>query len=253
MFKNLDGNRIPDVTFRTRRDHEWVDLNSSDIFAGKSVVVFSLPGAFTPTCSSSHVPRYNQLVPSFEANGIDDVICVSVNDAFVMNEWKRSQKANRVTFLPDGNGEFSAGMGLLVGKEDLGFGKRSWRYSMLVRDGVIEKMFVEPEEPGDPFHVSDADTMLKYIDPDGALPHDVTLFTREGCPYCVSAKGMLRDARIEFEELLLNRDYTDTTLRAVASATSYPQVFIDGQQIGDSEALKGWLESKQYLQARTAA
>lgn len=253
MFKNLEGKRIPDVTFRTRRDHEWVDLDSNEIFAGKSVVVFSLPGAFTPTCSSSHVPRYNQLVPSFKANGIDDVICISVNDAFVMNEWKRSQKADRVTFLPDGNGEFSEGMGLLVGKEDLGFGKRSWRYSMLVRDGVIEKMFVEPEEPGDPFHVSDADTMLKYVDPDGALPHDVALFTRDGCPYCVAAKGMLRDAGIEFEELLLNRDYTDRTLRAIASATSYPQVFIDGQLIGGSEALRDWLESRQYLQARTAA
>ena len=253
MFKNLEGKRIPDVTFRTRRDHEWVDLDSNDIFAGKSVVVFSLPGAFTPTCSSSHVPRYNQLVPSFKANGIDDVVCISVNDAFVMNEWKRSQKADRVTFLPDGNGDFSEGMGLLVGKEDLGFGKRSWRYSMLVRDGVIEKMFVEPDEPGDPFHVSDADTMLKYIDPNVALPHDVTLFTRDGCPYCASSKGMLRDAGIEFEELLLNRDYTDQTLRAVASATSYPQVFIDGRKIGGSEALRDWLESKQYLQARTAA
>ena len=201
MFKNLEGKRIPDVTFKTRRDHEWVDVTSNDVFAGKSVVVFSLPGAFTPTCSSSHVPRYNQLVPLFEANGIDEVICVSVNDAFVMNEWKRSQKAERVTFLPDGNGEFSDGMGLLVGKEDLGFGKRSWRYSMLVRDGVIEKMFVEPEEPGDPFHVSDADTLFKYLDPQGGLPHDIAIFTRDGCPFCVRAKGLLRDAGIEFEEL----------------------------------------------------
>ena len=95
MFKNLEGQRIPNVTFRTRRDHEWLDVTSADVFSGKSVVVFSLPGAFTPTCSSSHVPRYNQLVPYFQANGIDEVICVSVNDAFVMNEWKRSQKADR--------------------------------------------------------------------------------------------------------------------------------------------------------------
>jgi len=253
MFKNLEGKRIPDVTFRTRKDHEWVDVNSTELFAGKSVVVFSLPGAFTPTCSSSHVPRYNQLVPLFKAQGIDDVICVSVNDAFVMNEWKRSQKADRVTFLPDGNGEFSDGMGLLVGKEDLGFGKRSWRYSMLVRDGVIEKMFVEPEEPGDPFQVSDADTMLKYLDPTGELPNDVTLFTREGCPFCVRAKGMLRDAGIEFEELVLNRDYTDRTLRAVASATTYPQVFIDGKRIGGSDELQKWLEDRAGLKTRSAA
>jgi len=251
MFKNLEGKRVPNVTFRTRRDHEWVDVTSDDIFKGKTVVVFSLPGAFTPTCSSSHVPRYNQLVPEFKARGVDEVICVSVNDAFVMNEWKRSQKADRVTFLPDGNGDFSAGMGLLVGKENLGFGKRSWRYSMLVRDGVVEKMFIEPEEPGDPFHVSDADTMLKYLDPKSALPHDVAIFTREGCPFCVRAKGMLRDAGIEFEELVLNRDYTDRTLRAVAARTKFPQVFVDGKLVGGSDDLEKWLEARK--ETRSAA
>jgi len=253
MFKNLEGQKVPNVVFKTRRAHEWLDRSSDDVFAGKSVIVFSLPGAFTPTCSSSHVPRYNQLVPLFKANGIDEVMCVSVNDAFVMNEWQRSQKADRVTFLPDGNGEFSAGMGLLVGKEDLGFGKRSWRYSMLVRDGVIEKMFVEPEEPGDPFHVSDADTMLKYLDPKGALPHDVMLFTRDGCPFCARAKGLLNDAGFEFEELVLNRDYTDQTLRAVSSTHTYPQVFIDGQRIGGSDDLESWLKNRQKVRARTAA
>ena len=249
MFKNLEGKRVPDVTFRTRRDHEWVDLTSEEIFSGKSVIIFSLPGAFTPTCSSSHVPRYNQLVPKFKAAGIDDVVCVSVNDAFVMNEWQRAQKADRVTFLPDGNGEFSAGMGLLVGKEDLGFGRRSWRYSMLVRDGVIEKMFIEPEEPGDPFHVSDADTMLRYLDPASQFPHDVAVFSREGCPFCVRAKGMLTEAGIEFEELVLNRDYTDQTLRAVSMKTSYPQVFIDGQLIGGSDELAAWLAKSEERNA----
>ena len=244
MFQNLEGKRIPDVTFRTRQNHKWVNLTSEEIFAGKSVVIFSLPGAFTPTCSSSHVPRYNQLVPTFREQGIDEVICISVNDAFVMNEWKRSQNADRVTFLPDGNGEFSDGMGLLVGKEDLGFGRRSWRYSMLVRDGVIEKMFIEPEEPGDPFHVSDADTMLKYLDPSCEFPYDVTVFSREGCPFCVRAKGLLTDAGIEFEELVLNRDYTDMTLRAVSTNTTYPQVFINGQLIGGSDELADWLTKR---------
>ena len=249
MFKNLEGNRVPEVTFRTRRDHEWVDLTSKEIFGGKNVIVFSLPGAFTPTCSSSHVPRYNQLVPQFKALGIDEVICVSVNDAFVMNEWQRTQNADRVTFLPDGNGDFTEGMGLLVGKEDLGFGRRSWRYSMLVRDGVIEKMFIEPQEPGDPFHVSDADTMLEYLEPGAELPHDVAVFSREGCPFCVRAKGMLRDAGIEFEELVLNRDYTDRTLRAVTSNTTYPQVFVDGKLIGGSDDLADWLADKAPARA----
>jgi glutaredoxin-like protein len=242
MFNNLEGKRIPDVTFRTRKEHEWVDVTSAEIFNGKTVVLFSLPGAFTPTCSSSHVPRYNQLEPQFRANGVDEIICVSVNDAFVMNEWKRSQKADRVTFLPDGNGEFSEEMGLLVGKEDLGFGKRSWRYSMIVRDGVVEKMFIEPEVPGDPYGVSDADTMLNFLAPESALPHDVAVFTREGCGFCVRAKGLLNDAGIEFEELLLNRDYTDQTLRAVSASITYPQVFIDGKHIGGSDELAEWLE-----------
>lgn len=244
MFNSIEGQRVPQVTFRTRRDHEWVDLTSDDVFAGKTIIVFSLPGAFTPTCSSSHVPRYNQLQPWFESHGVDEVICVSVNDAFVMDEWQRAQKADRVTFLPDGNGDFTDGMGLLVGKEDLGFGKRSWRYSMLVRDGVIEKMFIEPEVPGDPFDVSDADTMLNYLDPHADLPYDVTVFSRPGCVFCARAKGLLRDAGIEFEELVLNRDYTDCTLRAVANATSFPQVFVNGEHIGGADDLEAWLNQR---------
>ncbi|MDX1517182.1 MAG: glutathione peroxidase, partial [Woeseiaceae bacterium] len=218
-----------------------------------NVVLFSLPGAFTPTCSSSHVPRYNQLVPAFRREGIDEVICVSVNDAFVMDEWKRAQKADRVTFLPDGNGDFSDGMGLLVSKNDLGFGKRSWRYSMLVRDGVIDKMFIEPDEPGDPFHVSDADTMLEYLNPEAEKPFDVTVFSRPGCPYCSKAKGLLRDAGIEFEELVLNRDYTDHTLRAVTQRTTYPQVFVNGEHIGGSDDLENWLEARKEVRRKSAA
>lgn len=241
MFKAIEGRRVPDVVFKTRRDHEWVEVSSGEVFSGRSVIVFSLPGAFTPTCSSSHVPRYNQLEPLFRARGIDEVICLSVNDAFVMDEWKRSQNADRVRFLPDGNGDFTDGMGLLVGKEELGFGKRSWRYSMLVRDGVIEKAFIEPEEPGDPFQVSDADTMLAYLDPEAQRPHDVTVFSRPGCVFCARAKGLLNDAGIEFEELVLNRDYTDRTLRAVADRTSYPQVFVDGRHIGGAGDLETWL------------
>jgi len=241
MFEKREGQRVPQATFRTRRDHEWLSLSTDDIFAGKTVVVFSLPGAFTPTCSSSHVPRFDQLAPVLEANGVDEIVCVAVNDAFVMNEWKIAQKADNVTFLPDGNGEFTRGMGMLVGREDLGFGSRSWRYSMLVRDGVIEKMFIEPENPGDPFQVSDADTMLSYLAPTAPKPLDVTIFTREGCPFCAQAHGLLREAGIQFEELVLNRDYSDRTLRAVAAATTYPQVFINGEHVGGADDLATWL------------
>ena len=241
MFQNREGQKVPQVTFRTRRDHEWVDVNSDDLFKGRTVVVFALPGAFTPTCSSTHVPRYNQLQPLFKANGVDEIICVSVNDAFVMDEWKRAQNAERILFLPDGNGDFSRGMGMLVPKNELGFGERSWRYSMLVRDGVIEKMFIEPDRPGDPFEVSDADTMLAYLAPGAAKPLDVAVFTREGCPFCARAKGLLQDAGIRFEELVLNRDYTEASLRAVAGVSRVPQVFINGERVGGSDDLERYL------------
>lgn len=244
MFTNREGERVPPATFRTRRDHEWVDMDSSDIFAGKTMIVFSLPGAFTPTCSSSHVPRYNQLAPAFRANGVDDIVCISVNDAFVMNEWKADQKADNITFIPDGNGEFTAGMGLLVDKNELGFGKRSWRYSMLVKDGVIEKMFIEPEIPGDPYQVSDADTMFEYIAPSATKPLDASVFSRPGCPHCARAKALLNDAGIEYEELVLNRDYTDCSLRAVAGRSTFPQVFIGGRHIGGADDLEDWLSGK---------
>jgi len=245
MFQDRTGNRVPQVTFRTRRGHEWVDVTTDEVFAGKTVVVFSLPGAFTPTCSSSHVPRYNQLVPAFRSHGVDAVVCISVNDAFVMNEWQKTQNADSITFLPDGNGEFSAGMGMLVDKNNLGFGKRSWRYSMLVKNGVVAKMFIEPDLPGDPFEVSDADTMLRYLAPNASRPLDVTVFSRDGCPYCVAAKQALRNAGIAFEELVLNRDYTEQTLRAVADAATVPQVFVNGARIGGSAAVEAWLSERK--------
>jgi glutaredoxin-like protein len=245
MLENREGQHVPEVEFRTRQAHQWVAVNSAELFDGKTVVVFSLPGAFTPTCSSSHVPRYNQLAREFARHGVDDIICISVNDAFVMNEWQEDQQAWNLRFLPDGNGEFTDGMGMLVGKEDLGFGRRSWRYSMLVRDGVIEKMFIEREEPGDPYDVSDADTMLAYLAPGAAKPLDATVFTRKGCPHCVRAKDALERADIAFDELVLNRDFTDRTLRAVTARASYPQVFINGEHIGGADELEAWLRGRR--------
>ena len=242
MIENRTGQRVPQVTFHTRRNHEWIDVTTDEIFAGRTVVVFALPGAFTPTCSSTHVPRYNQLAPVLRQHGVDEVVCISVNDPFVMNEWRREQKAHNVTFLPDGNGDFSRGMGMLIAKNDLGFGDRSWRYSMLVKDGIIEKMFIEPDVPGDPFEVSDADTMLAYIAPNAARPLDVTVFSREGCPYCTRARGLLHDAGITFEELVLNRDFSESTIRAVSGMSSVPQVFVNGDHIGGSEDLEAWLK-----------
>jgi glutathione-dependent peroxiredoxin len=242
MLPNHEGQRVPDVTFKTRQGDQWVEVSTAQLFNGKNVVVFSLPGAYTPTCSSTHLPRFNELAPTFKAHGIDDVICISVNDAFVMSEWAKSQEAENITMIPDGNGQFSEAMGMLVDKSDLGFGRRSWRYSMLVRKGTIEKMFIEPEKEGDPFEVSDADTMLKYLAPEASPPQPATIFTKPGCPFCARAKDMLRDAGLPFEEIELSRKVTTRTLNAVAGEGKAPQVFIGGQKIGGSDALKAWLE-----------
>lgn len=168
--------RVPDVTFKTRvRDEsiggdnpfDWKDLTSAEIFGGKKVIVFALPGAFTPTCSSTHLPGYEAHYEEFKALGVDEVICLSVNDAFVMYKWGLDLGRKNVFMLPDGSGEFTRKMGMLVDKDNLGFGYRSWRYSMFVNDGEIEKMFVEDDFsdncPTDPFTVSDAGTMMEYV------------------------------------------------------------------------------------------
>ena len=237
-MKNIEGQRVPEVTFKTRTpEGQWKDVKTSDIFAGKKVVLFSLPGAFTPTCSSAHVPRYNELLPELKARGVDSVVCVSVNDAFVMSEWAKDQHAEKITFIPDGNGEFSDKMGMLVDKSAIGFGKRSWRYSMLVEDGTIKKMFIEPDKEGDPFEVSDADTMLKYLDPNAKPPHDVLMFTKPGCSFCTKAKKLLADRGWAYEEVASS----PRNLRAVSGKASTPQVFVDGTHIGGSEELEAFL------------
>jgi len=235
------GQCVPNVTFLARVNDEFKKVTTAELFDNKTVVVFSLPGAFTPTCSSTHLPRYNELASTFAANGIDDIICMSVNDTFVMNAWKQDQEADNITVIPDGNGDFASGMGLLVGKEDLGFGKRSWRYSMLVKNGVVEKMFIEPDQPGDPFEVSDADTMLNYINPKAKKPSSVAIITKPGCPYCIKAKALLNEKSIGFEEIVLGKDATSVSVKAISGNTTVPQIFFDGKNIGGSDDLEAFL------------
>ena len=172
--------RVPYTNFKTRTGDdqavggcaliggEWKDVDTTEIFDNKKVVVFALPGAFTPTCSSQQLPGYEEKYDELKAQGVDEVYCLSVNDAFVMNAWARDQKIEKVKVLPDGSGVFTQGMGMLVNKDHVGFGMRSWRYSMLVDNGEVVKMFEEPGknnagDNGDPFEVSDADTMIKYL------------------------------------------------------------------------------------------
>lgn len=237
-MKNMEGQRVPEVKFRTRVDGTWKEVTTGEVFANKKVVAFALPGAFTPTCSSSHVPRYNELAPAFKAAGVDDIVCISVNDAFVMAEWAENQHAEKITFLPDGNGEFSEGMGMLVDKRDLGFGKRSWRYSMYVEDGVIKKMFIEPEVAGDPFQVSDADTMLRHLNPSVEPPHDILMFTKPGCSFCTKAKQLLGNKGWAYEEV----PASPRRLRAVSGKATTPQVFVDGKYIGGATELEAYLK-----------
>ena len=245
MLPNHEGQRIPQVTFRTRQDGKWVDISTDQIFKGRNVIVFALPGAYTPTCSTTHLPRYNELAPVFSKHGIDEIVCLSVNDAFVMSEWQKDQNAPNVTFIPDGNGEFTHKMGMLVDKTDLGFGKRSWRYAMLVRDGTIEKMFIEPEKEGDPFEVSDADTMLNYIAPREKAPEPVVVFARDGCPHCARAKQVLKANGVVFEEVTLGKEITFSTVRAVSGRGTVPQVFIGGKHIGGADEVEAYFNKQQ--------
>ncbi len=244
MLENKEGQHVPNVTFKTRQGDNWVDITTDDIFKGKTVVLFALPGAFTPTCSSTHLPRYNELAPVLKANGVDTIACLSVNDTFVMNAWSGDQHAENVQFIPDGNGEFSAGMGMLVDKSVIGFGKRSWRYSMLVKDGRIEKMFIEADKPGDPFEVSDADTMLNYINPQAVQPKRITVFSKPGCPHCARAKHALTARGLTYEEIVLGGNGVSySSLTAVTGRGTTPQVYVDGELIGTADELEAWLEA----------
>jgi peroxiredoxin len=245
MLSNREGQRVPEVTFHLREGYAWRHLTTDELFLGKTVVVFSLPGAFTPTCSAAHLPRYNELAPLFKANGVDEIVCISVNDAFVMNEWKKDQAAENVTLIADGNADFTAGMGMLVDKLDKGFGRRSWRYSMLVKNGVVEKMFVEPQRAGDPFEVSDADTMLAYLAPGAKRPPQIALLSKPGCAFCQSAKDLLSAHGLAYVEVPLEDRVRLRVVSAITGATTTPQMFVDGELIGGSEAIEQWLAQRE--------
>lgn len=173
---SMEGKRVPNVVFKTRvRDesvggdnpYRWEDVKSKDLFKRKRVVLFSLPGAFTPTCSTYQLPNFEKLFSEFQKHGIKEIYCVSVNDAFVMNAWAKSQNLVNVKVIPDGSGQFTKKMKMLVKKDNLGFGVRSWRYAAVVKNGIIEKMFVEPGFENncatDPYGESSPENVLKWL------------------------------------------------------------------------------------------
>ena len=161
------GDSIPEVYFNFRQDDDWQSLNTRESFAGKRVLIFALPGAFTPTCSSQQLPGYEELYNDFLEAGIDEVYCLSVNDTFVMNAWFENQGIKNVKALPDGNFEFTSRVDALVEKGNLGFGKRSWRYAMVVNDNVVEHVFAEDDmrdlADTDPYEVSAPENVLKAL------------------------------------------------------------------------------------------
>jgi len=173
---NKVGYRLPHQVFKTRvRDetvegpnpYRWQDMSTGDYFSDKRVILFSLPGAFAPTCSTYQLPGFEQNYLEFKSLGIDEIYCISVNDAFVMNAWAKDQGITNVKVIPDGNGHFSSQMGMLVGKHNLGFGPRSWRYAAIINNGIIEAWF---EEPGlehncqtDPYGETSPENLLSYL------------------------------------------------------------------------------------------
>jgi peroxiredoxin len=170
------GITLPDVTFHTRvRDEtiggdnpfRWQDVTTADYFAGKRVILFSLPGAFTPTCSTYQLPGFENGAADFSSEGIDEIYCMSVNDSFVMNKWAQGQELKNVKVIPDGSGIFTRRMGMLVDKDNLGFGMRSWRYAAIINDGVVEAWFQEPgiadNHPDDPYGQSSPETVMAWL------------------------------------------------------------------------------------------
>lgn len=234
-------------------DGEVRALPAAELFDGRTVIVFALPGAFTPTCSSQHLPRFEELAPQFRAHGVDDIVCLSVNDPFVMAEWGKNQNLREVRLVSDGNGEFARGMGMLLDHRDLGMGERSRRYSMLVRDGRIEKMFVEPDRPGDPFEISDADTLFRHLAPDAPQPPHIALITKAGCPHCARARELLGQRGLAYTELPLTDAVRARVLAAVAGEQTAPQVFVDGRRIGGVEALERYLSGAAQPERASAA
>lgn len=163
MFFNYEGQRVPQVILRMFSEVGWYDLSTVELFDHKTVVAFAVPGAFTRPHSSSQLSGYNALADDFRANGVDEIICISVNDPFSLAAWAKEEAADQVRFIPDMSGDFTRELGMMVNLSDKCMGQRSWRYSMLVRNQVIEKMFVEQDGFETAPVVSDAETMLNYL------------------------------------------------------------------------------------------
>ena len=207
--------------------------------AGDRVALIGLPGAFTPTCTGLHVPRFEELADELAEAGVQRILCVAVNDAFVMDAWRHALRTTRIEYAGDGNGDLHRALGLLHDLRDDGMGERARRYTMLIRDGTIEKAWVEPESDGDPFAVTTADVMLRHLRPE-AEPLDVMVFTRPDCSWSRRALQALDAAHIAYR----TAEIGPRGLRGVAGTQTTPQVFVDGRHIGGCEDLEAWLHTR---------
>jgi len=241
MRASREGHRVPDVRLAEMRDGNVRVVNSADLFNRRRIILFALPGAFTPTCSTAHVPGYVALLNEFKTAGIDDVICLSVNDPYVMQAWQESEKAQGVHFVADPFAEFTTAMGMSVDHRESLLGTRSWRYSMLVQDGAIQKMFIEADEGDDPFKVSDAETMLGYLRPGRKTLGPVLVLARHGCPHCQRAKALLAERGIRFDAVHLGDELTMQGVKAASGGTTVPQIFVGGKLVGGADQLVDFL------------
>ncbi len=246
------GSSVPSVDLTELRDGSVHHFTSADLFNARRVIVFALPGAFTPTCSSEHVPGYVERLKDFRGAGIDDVVCLSVNDPYVMGAWLQAEKAEGIRFIADTFGQFTDGMGMSIDHGKASLGVRSRRYSMIVDNGRIEAMFVEADEAGDPFKVSDADTMWKYLRPDYERAGSAFMLARHGCSHCARAKALLVSSNIPYEAMYLGEGLTMQGVKAASGAVTVPQVFMGGELIGSADQLATYL-NKQLADAVSVA
>lgn len=235
------GDAVPDVPLHLLRDGRWSDAGASELLRGRRVVLFGLPGAFTPTCSTQHVPRYEELAPALRAHGVDEIVCVTVNDPYVVEAWAQEHGTEHLAYVADGNADFTRALGLLVDQRAAHMGERSRRYALLVNDGRVEQAFIEPDEDGDPYTVSDADTMLRTLDPDAQPPDQVVIFTRAGCPHCARARELLEEAGFDYVDIPLGADVRHRVAGALAGRETVPVVFLNGELIGGADELEARL------------
>lgn len=244
------GSKIPNVPLQMLNAAKGLQsVSSHEIFANKRAVIFSLPGAFTPTCSTTHVPKYLEYKSLFKKEGVDSISCLSVNDAFVMDAWRKDQGiSDEIQFLADGNGAFTDGMGMLVDKSAIGFGKRSWRYSALIEDLTVVAVFSEPQVEGDPFEVSDAETMLRHLNPAIEIPQPFTLLVRKGCPHCAEAVRTLDERQMPYYTIpvtsggsISDGSIPMSSLESMTGGSTVPQIFHKGKLVGGCDDLKAYL------------